>query len=366
MAEEEIRKEGTQEIQTTGEGTSTGAEHSKTVTMTPEEIARLVQTEVDRALAKEKEKGTFSGEEAQLEDMTEAIERISRAVEKSSRSNKVAAVGSILLLAVFGVAFALITPGMFTLLGNLNSTVSGLETTVNEVNNVVASANDTAQKLNGIVGDVGVQIGESFDQVNDVIGNVNDQVSGVGEAIDGLNSAVTDIDDVVKQNTDSIHEIVEALSELDYDGINTSIANIKKSTDGLQDVVDNVNDSVLEINKATKDADVAINQINDLDFEELNKTVAKLSEAAGQMNTVAGQLNTTAATLHKTVSKTSGEVDDTMEALGNIDFEGFNRSIKSLSQAAEDLQETASGIKKVTSTFIGGKSTGKTEKKSSK
>ena len=53
MAEEEIRKEGTQEIQTTGEGTSTGAEHSKTVTMTPEEIARLVQTEVDRALAKE-------------------------------------------------------------------------------------------------------------------------------------------------------------------------------------------------------------------------------------------------------------------------------------------------------------------------
>ena len=40
MAEEEIRKEGTQEIQTTGEGTSTGAEHSKTVTMTPEEIAR--------------------------------------------------------------------------------------------------------------------------------------------------------------------------------------------------------------------------------------------------------------------------------------------------------------------------------------
>ena len=154
MAEEEIRKEGTQEIQTTGEGTSTGAEHSKTVTMTPEEIARLVQTEVDRALAKEKEKGTFSGEEAQLEDMTEAIERISRAVEKSSRSNKVAAVGSILLLAVFGVAFALITPGMFTLLGNLNSTVSRLETTVNEVNNVVASANDTAQKLNGWTDDL--------------------------------------------------------------------------------------------------------------------------------------------------------------------------------------------------------------------
>ena len=123
---------------------------------------------------------------------------------------------------------------------------------------------------------------------------------------------------------------------------------------------------IMFFNKATKDADVAINQINDLDFEELNKTVAKLSEAAGQMNTVAGQLNTTAATLNKTVSKTSGEVDDTMEAIGNIDFEGFNRSIKSLSQAAEDLQETASGIKKVTSTFIGGKSTGKTEKKSSK
>ena len=81
---------------------------------------------------------------------------------------------------------------------------------------------------------------------------------------------------------------------------------------------------------------------------------------------MAGQLNTTAATLNKTVSKTSGEVDDTMEAIGNIDFEGFNRSIKSLSQAAEDLQETASGIKKVTSTFMGGKSTGKTEKKSSK
>ena len=61
-----------------------------------------------------------------------------------------------------------------------------------------------------------------------------------------------------------------------------------------------------------------------------------------------------------------GNRNDTMEAIGNIDFEGFNRSIKSLSQAAEDLQETASGIKKVTSTFMGGKSTGKTEKKSSK
>ena len=55
-----------------------------------------------------------------------------------------------------------------------------------------------------------------------------------------------------------------------------------------------------------------------------------------------------------------------MEAIGNIDFEGFNRSIESLSQAAEDLQETASGIKTVTSTFMGGKSTGKTAKKSSK
>ena len=43
MAEEEIRKEGTQEIQTTGEGTSTGAEHSKTVTMTPEEILRCTK-----------------------------------------------------------------------------------------------------------------------------------------------------------------------------------------------------------------------------------------------------------------------------------------------------------------------------------
>ena len=203
MAENEIRRDGTQENRE-------GTDARTAVHMTQEEIVHLVHAEVEKALAREKKSGAFAGSREQMENLEDAVNRIACSVEKSSRSNKVAAIGSILLLAVFGTAFALITPGLFTLLGNLNSTVSGLETTVNEVNSVVASANDTAQKVNGIVGDVSDQINDSFDQVNGVIDNVNDQVSGIGTAIDGLNEAVWNIDAVVTQNTDSINEIMTA------------------------------------------------------------------------------------------------------------------------------------------------------------
>ena len=93
----------------------------------------------------------MAGIAGRLDDVVDALGDIAIAEKKHAKQAKISAVGSVLLFLAFTAVFICLTPGMFKLLGNLNSTLTQLSTTVSEVNTLVASANKTVTGVNGII-----------------------------------------------------------------------------------------------------------------------------------------------------------------------------------------------------------------------
>ncbi|MGN1022854.1 MAG: hypothetical protein ACI4OJ_05085 [Lachnospiraceae bacterium] len=368
------------------------------------EVERILGERLPGAVASELDRqGRGSGTDKEvlssLQEVSAALRDIAGSEKKQARHAKASAFGNVLLFIAFAVVFVLITPGLFSLLSNVNGMMSRLNTTIADVDTLLVSANDTVTGINGVldganqvVADVNTGVNNTFDSVNTLLGTVNDEVTGIGTAVDDLNEAVGQIQQVVDDNAGGVNKALEEITSLDYDSLNRTIANAEAITtdvagvsgqlgetiDGVNAVVGNantavsgVNDTIAMVQTTIQDTDEAVQNVNDtvtdtgkvvttlgtslvtttkvinqamdtinaIDVDEIKSAVSNFQEAAEGVNSVTDELTDSVSTMNDTVQKQNGYVEATVDQSQKIDYEGLNDSIDVLKDSAKQLSD---------------------------
>jgi ABC-type transporter Mla subunit MlaD len=368
------------------------------------EVERILGEKLPGAVASELDRqGRGNGADKavlnSLEEVSAALRDIAGSEKKQARHAKASAFGNVLLFIAFAVVFVLITPGLFSLLSNVNGMMSGLNTTIADVDTLLVTANDTVTGINGVldsanqvVADVNTGVNNTFDSVNTLLGTVNDEVTGIGTAVDDLNEAVGQIQKVVDDNAGGVNKALEEIAGLDYDSLNRTIANAEAITtdvagvsgelgqtiDGVNTVVDNantavsgVNDTIAMVQTTIQDTDKAVQSVNDtvtdtgkvvttlgtslvtttkvinqamdtinaIDVDEITSAISDFQKAAEGVNSVTDELTDSVSTMNDTVQKQNGYVEATVDQSQKIDYEGLNDSIDVLKDSAKQLSD---------------------------
>ena len=177
------------------------------------EISKLVKDEIDKAVKAAPASG--SDVSRQLEDISSSLKSVAEAEQKKSFNSRISAIGSIALLLVFIILFAVLTPNVLSLLRNLNSTMSNVGTVIDGVNGLVADVDGTVRDLNGVVTNVGDQVDGAFTEVNGVISSVSGEVDTLLGSVD---TSVKDVLGSVVTTVDGLQATVDSIGTNANDG----------------------------------------------------------------------------------------------------------------------------------------------------
>ena len=328
----------------------------------------------------------------QLQDVNDALLDIASAERKHVRQAKLSAVGSLLLFLAFAAVFVLITPGLFSLLRNLNTTIGSLQTTIANANDLLTNATTTVKDVNGIldqaggiVSDVNDGINTTFDSVNTLLATVDGEVKEVGTAVDSLNEAAGQVQKIVDDNAEGVNQTIQAINGLDYAALNDAIQKADSITTDVAGVsgrlgstIDNVNSTVGTINGAASNVNTAIDQVKstisnldtaidsaDTTIRNANSLVDSADDVVKNAGNVVDSANDTvrdtdkmisnvnalAENLGAAVADTTKVISKTMNTINGIDVESLNKTIaafqsssKKITAAADSMNDTVESL----------------------
>ena len=284
------------------------------------EVERILNERLPGAIAEEvNRQGGGHDKEVldSLHDVTDALRDIAGSEKKQARHAKASAFGNVLLFIAFAVVFVLITPGLFSLLSNVNGMMSGLNTTIADVDTLLGNANTTVTSINSVldganqvVADVNTGVNNTFASVNTLLETVNDEVTGIGTAVDDLNEAVGQIQKVVDDNAGGVNAAIQQIAGLDYDSLNRTIANAETITSDVAGVSGQLGDTITGVNNT-------IGSVNDV-VTNANKTVDNVNDTIAMVQTTIQDADTTVKNANDTVTNANNTVTDVGKVMSTL------------------------------------------------
>lgn len=338
------------------------------------EVERILNERLPGAVAEEvSRRGTDHDREVldSLHDVTDALRDIAGSEKKQARHAKASAFGNVLLFIAFAVVFVLITPGLFSLLSNVNGMMSGLNTTIADVDTLLNSANTTVTGINGIldganqvVADVNTGVNSTFDSVNTLLGTVNEEVTGIGTAVDDLNEAVGQIQKVVDDNAGGVNAAIQQIAGLDYDSLNRTIANAETITSDvagvsgqLGDTITGVNRTIDSVNGVVSSADTAVGSINDTiamvqtAIQDTDTAVKNVNDTVTNADSLVTDTGKVMGTLGTSLQMTTKVINSAMDTINAIDVDQITAAVSDFQKAADSVNSVTDDLTDSVSTM---------------
>lgn len=99
----------------------------------------------------------------------------------------------------------------------------------NDAQELLSDVRDSVGKLDGLIEDTG----ESMEKVNSMLDEIAPTVEGLDQTMEGINEMVGGINTLVATNSENLAEAIEKLNGIDFETLNKAIADLEATVQPL-------------------------------------------------------------------------------------------------------------------------------------
>ncbi|MBO6159089.1 MAG: hypothetical protein J6P72_07500 [Firmicutes bacterium] len=150
----------------------------------------------------------------------ELLVELNKAQRQSSARQMIASVAVLVIAVLLLIATLLVVPKAIRLMNELTDTLTGMNTLIEEGQSAVT-------QINGLIGDVEGAMGK----VDVVLDDLQPAVEKLEGTVTGIDTMVNGINGMVEQNSQNLASAIEKMNSIDFETLNKAIAELEQTVE---------------------------------------------------------------------------------------------------------------------------------------